>query len=143
MGQINKKTVLIKSIKYIGKKFLHKKIIVENDVVILFSVFRNADSFQYIDELGYYYFKNNKDSITNTKNVPNNYNQIIYSIFCNIEFLFDKTENTFFSKNFCIFKLQQGYNRYIKCFEYSNNNTYKYVNYVLNKLLKSNYIYLN
>ena len=108
-----KKKVVFKSLYYIGLKFLHKKIIIENDVVLLFSLFRNANSFQYIDELGYYSNRNNADSVFNSAYDLNKSNQIIYSIFSNIEFLYDKTENTKFSKYFCIFKLHQGYNRYI------------------------------
>ena len=135
-----KRKVVIESLKYIGKEFLNKKIIIENDVIILFALFRNSNSFQYIDELGYYYSFENKDSITNTRDEPLRANQIIYSIFCNIGFLYYKTGNTFLDKYFCLFKLKQGYNRYKKCFSNVNKNTLRLVSQVLNKLLRSKYI---
>ena len=75
-------------------------------LVILFALFRNSYSYQYIDELGYYYFCRNKDSITNTRDDSKKANKIIFGIFSNIEFLYDKTERNKFDKNFCIFKLQ-------------------------------------
>lgn len=137
-----KRQIVLKSLKYIGINYLHKKIIIENDVIILFSLFRNSNSFKYIDELGYYYFKENKDSITNTRNSPFKANQIIYSIFCNIEFLYDKTENNKFSKYFCLFKFIQGFDKYKNCFHYSNNNTFNFVFQIINKLLNSNFISL-
>ena len=122
---------------------MNKKIIIENDVIILFSLFKNSNSFQYIDQLGYYYSFQNKDSITNTRDEPIRANQILYSIFCNIEFLYDKTGNTFLDKYFCLFKLKQGYNRYKKCLTNANKNTLKLISQVLNKLLESDYISSN
>ena len=134
-----KKEIVIKSLNYIGKEYLNERIIIENDVIILFALFQNSNSFQYIDELGYYYFRNNNDSITNTRYEPIKANQIIYSIFCNIKFLYEHTKNTYFDKYFCLFKLQQGYDRYKTCFNYSKKN-YELIKYVLSKLLESNYI---
>ena len=74
-----KKNLVLKAFKYIGLEYLHKKIIIENDVIILFALFRVCKSFQYIDELGYYYFRNNKDSISNTRDDPKKADQIIYN----------------------------------------------------------------
>ena len=135
-----KKKVVFKSIRYIGTKFLNKRIIIENDVVLLFSFFRNSNSFKYIDELCYYSNRNNIDSIYNSRVDLNKSNELIYSIFSNIEFFYDKTGKTKFSKYFCLFKLFQGYYRYINCFKYSTNNTLEKVLKILNKLLESNYI---
>ena len=47
-----KREVALKSLKFIGAKMLNKYIIIENDVIILFALFRNSKNFQYIDELG-------------------------------------------------------------------------------------------
>ena len=134
-----KREVVLKSIEYIGLKYLNEKIIIENDVIILFSLFRNCNSFQYIDQLGYYYFMTNNDSITNTRFDPIKANQIIYSIFCNIKFIYEKTGNLYFDKNFCIYKLEQGYNKYKTCFKYLTTN-FDFIKYILNELLKSKYI---
>ena len=116
-----KKDIVLKSLKNIGENYFSKNIVIENDVIILFSLFRNANSFQYIDELGYYYFFQNNDSITNTRYEPQKAKKIIYSIFTNIEFLYDFTNDNYFDKRFCIFKLIQGYNRYEKCIKFIGN----------------------
>ena len=134
-----KREAVIKSINYIGLKYINEKIIIENDVILLFSLFRNCNSFQYIDEIGYYYFIKNNDSITNTRYEPIKANQIIFSIFCNIKFIYENTGNSYFDKSICIYKLEQGYNRYKTCFKYLNKNFY-IIKYILNELLKSNYI---
>ena len=142
-NKLVKRKIAFKSLKYIGKNFLEKNIIIENDVILLFTLFRNTKSFRCVDELGYYYFIDNKDSITNTRFEPIKANQIIFSIFCNIEFLYDETENTEFAKYLCLYKLNQGYNRYRDCFLYLNNKTIKFVKQVFNKLLESKYISQN
>lgn len=134
-----KREIVIKSLNYIGENYLNKKIIIENDVILLFSFFKNANSFKYIDELGYYYFCKNKESITKTRYQPKRANQIIYSIFSNIKFLYEKTKNTYFDKYFCIYKLKQGYKRYKSCFNYLTNG-FEFIGSVLNILLKSDYI---
>ena len=84
---IVKLLIILPIIIYIGLKFLNKKIIIENDVIILFSLLRNSKSFQYIDELGYYYFRNNNDSFLNTIDDKNKANRII-NINSQIYFLF-------------------------------------------------------
>ena len=136
-----KREVVRKVFRFIGKKFINKKIIIENDVIILFSLFKNAKSFKYIDELGYYYFFTNKDSITKTRDNPLKANLIIYSIFSNIMFLYEKTGNSYFEKYFCLYKLEQGFNRYKKCFNYINKGN-SLIKYVINRLLESKYISL-
>ena len=126
----------------IGKTYLNEKIIVENDVVILFALFKKANSFQYIDEIGYYYFLQNNDSITNTKYDPRKANKVIHSIFTNIKILYEKTEDTFLDKYLSIFKLLQGYKRYKKCFSYIDNIEYVLIKKVINIFLNSKYISL-
>ena len=132
---IRKETVK-KSLNYIGEKYFIEKIIIENDVLLLFSLFQNSNSFQYIDELGYYYFIQNNNSISNTKYGPNRADEIIHSIFINIKFLYDNTKETVLDKYFCLFKLDQAYIRYKDFFIYINKE-YDLIETVLNKLLIS------
>lgn len=140
-NKLIKKKVVIKSFNYIGLNYLKKKIIIENDVIILFSFFRKSKSFQFIDEIGYLYNNINKNSITSTKYKPFKANQVIYSIFINIKFLFEKTYNTYLDKYFCIFKLKQGYHRYKRLYKYLNKE-FKLIENILNNLLFSKFISL-
>ena len=136
-----KREVALKAFDFIGKEYIKEKIIIENDVIILFSLFKNAKSYQYIDELGYYYFFTNNESITNAKYNPSKANSILYSIFVNIKFLYKKTGNSYFEKYYCFHKLEQGYKRYNLSFKYINKD-YGLIKYVINKLLESNFISL-
>ena len=135
---INKKIVL-KSLKYLGNKYLNEKIIIENDVPILFSLFINSNSFKYVEELGYYYVVSNNDSITNTRYQTDKAEQIMHSIFTNINYFYEKSGNTYLDKYFCIFKLKQGYERYKMCFKYLNDEIY-FIRSIIDKLLHSRFI---
>ena len=86
-----KKSVVLKSLNYIGEKFLKAKIIIENDVILLFSILHLAESYQFIESLGYYYFATNEGSISNTRDEPKKSNEKIHSLLMNIKFLFEKT----------------------------------------------------
>ena len=140
--KIIKREVVFNSFKYIGEQLLNEKISIENDVIILFSLFKKAKSFQYIDEFGYYYFFTNPDSITNTRYNPTKSNQIIHSIFTNIKYLYENTGNSYFEKYFCLYKLEQGIFRYKNCFKHLNKG-YELIENVINILLESNFVSLN
>ena len=134
-----KRETVFKAINFIGVKYCNKLIKIENDVIFLFSIFRVADSYQYINETGYFYFANNNDSISNSFNIPNISSLIINGIFSNIKFLYEKTGNFSFDKSYVVFKLQQSFKRYINCFKNAGKELNLMKN-VLELLLYSPYI---
>ena len=142
-NKLIKKNVALKALYNIGENYLNKKILIENDVIILFSLFRTSNSYQYIDELGYYYFIKNNDSITNTRFEPKKATKIIYSIFTNIEFLYYYTKQNYLDKRFCIFKIIQAYGRYKLNFEHVNSEFLLTSLNFLNKLLERKVYLLN
>ena len=133
-----KKKVVLKAFKEIGETYLKQKIIRENDVILLFMFFRNSNSYKYIDEIGYYYYSSNRDSITN-RQYNKDKNQLIFSIFTNIEFLYQKTRNTYLDKYFCVYKLYQSYYRYWNILK-SKDYQIVLISNVINKLLNSKVI---
>ena len=128
-----------KAIKYIGKNYIRAKIKIENDVILLFSLFQIADSYQYIDEIGYFYIRTHTDSITNSWKDPDISNKIVFSIFTNIKFLYEKSRNTYLDKLFCLYKLKKSFDRYNICFIHSAKE-YNLIKEVFKILLSSNYI---
>jgi glycosyltransferase involved in cell wall biosynthesis len=136
------RNLAIKTINFIGKEYFNKIIKIENDVILLFSLFQMADSYQYINEIGYFYIRNNNHSITNTWKDKKKANSIIHGIFTNIKFFYEKTGNNYLAKYFCLFKLQQAYKRYIISF-ISSPKEYKFMMNVFQLLLNSLYISKN
>ena len=109
-NKLIKRKIVNRAFKWIGEKYLKEKIIIHNDLIILFSLLKNANSYKYIDELGYYYYKSNKNSASSSWKNYKISNEIIHGLFTNIKFLYEKTGNTFLDKYLCIFKVQYYYN---------------------------------
>ena len=114
-----KKQVVLNSLKYIGEKYIQDKIIIENDVILLFSIFKMAESYQFIPTFGYYYFIANKGSISNSMYNLNKSNEIIYSVLTNIKFLYEKSNKSNLNKYFCIFKIKQSFRKFKKNLKYA------------------------
>ena len=92
-----------KNLYYIGTKYIQNRIIIENDAILLYSIFKMAKSYLFIESLGYYYFVTNRDSNINTWDKIKKYNEIIYSVLTNVKYLYEKSINTFFDKYFLVF----------------------------------------
>lgn len=135
---INRQTV-IKAVNFIGEDYYNEEIKIENDVVLLFSIFQIADSYQYINETGYLYVFSNNDSITNSWKIPDIASSVIHGVFVNIKFLYEKTKNFYLYKLFAIYKLQQSYKRYNICFEKAEKE-FNFMKKVLKILFNSPYI---
>ena len=139
-NKLIKRKIVNKAFKWIGEKYLKEKIIIHNDLIILFSLLKNANSHKYIDELGYYYYKSNKNSASSSWKNNKISNELIYGLFTNIKFLYEKAGNTYLDKYFCIFKVQNYYNQYNKLFKYLNKNELTYIIKIFNKLINSDFI---
>jgi len=135
---VERKTVL-NSINFIGDEYIHKKVKIENDVILLFSIFHSSSSYQYINEIGYYYIRTNSDSITNSWSDPDISNLIVKGILTNINFLFEKTGDSSLEKMIPIFKLKQSFRRYKNCFKYSEKLNPMIKN-IVDKLLNCTYV---
>ena len=134
---VQRKTA-IKAVNFIGPEYYNEKIKIENDVLLLFSLFRMADSYQYINEIGYYYIKNNSDSISNSWKNPKIANLIVHGLFVNIKFFYEKTGSSHLEKSFCLFKLQQCFRKDLRCFQKAKEECF-FVKSVLKLLLNSPY----
>ena len=95
-----------KAFKFIGDKYLKENIIIHNDLIILFAIFQMANSNHYINEIGYYYIINNKNSTINSWHNEKIKSRIIHNLFLNIKFLYEKTNHIYLDKYFYIFKIQ-------------------------------------
>ena len=134
-----KKDVVAKTIKFIGKEYYEQNIKIENDVILLYSLFRISTSYQYINEIGYFYISDHNDSISNSWNGSKFDSKIIHGLFTNIKFLYDKSGNSYLDKLFCIYKLKQTFKRYSICFSNAKRE-YAFINDILKRLLFSVYI---
>ena len=135
-----KTKIVNKAFDFIGDKYVKKKIIIHNDLIILFALFQIANSYQYINEIGYYYIRNNKNSTVNSWNNPKKKPEIIKSLFLNIQFLYEKTKDTYLDKYFCVFKIQNYFKIYNQLFYNLNNEEYCYIKKIIDKILNLDYL---
>ena len=135
-----KTEIINKAFNFIGETYVKKNIIIHNDLIILYSLFQMANSYQYINEIGYFYIRNNNNSTINSWKKPQKRHEIINSLFINIQFLYEKTNDTYLDKKFCIYKIQQYFKIYNTLLIKLNNNEYYYIKNIIDKILNLNYI---
>jgi glycosyltransferase involved in cell wall biosynthesis len=124
--------IAVKAVDFIGKEYYNEYIPIENDVILLFSIFQMAKSYQYINETGYFYIRTHNDSITNSWKIPKIASSVVHGLFVNIKFLYEKSNNNSISKLFSIFKLRQSFIRYIICFKKAEKE-YEFIKNALEK----------
>ena len=140
-NKLIKKEIANKAFNWIGENYLKEKIMTHNDLIILFSLLKNANSFKYIDEFGYfYYFRATKNSASNSWQNFKRSNEIVHGLFTNIKFLYTKTDNSYLDKYFCIYIIHNYYNLYNKLFKYINNKELSYIKEIFSILINSDYI---
>ena len=141
-NKLIKREIVDKAFKWIGEEYLKKKIIMHNDCIILFSLLRNANSYKYIDEIGYYHYYSNKNYESNSFKNTTKSNEILHGFFTNIKFLYKKTNNNYLDKYFCIHKVKDYYKIGNKLFKFLNDKELAFILKILNELIDSDYISL-
>ena len=135
-----KTKIMNKAFEYIGYSYIKKNIVINNDIIVLFAIFQVANSYQYIKVIGYFYIGNNpKSTINSSKNITKK-NEIINSFLLNVQFLYEKTNNTYLDKMFCIYRMIDYFNKYHKLFNNLNDNEYYYMKNLIDKLINLNYL---
>ena len=132
--------IMNKAFNFIGDTYVKKNIIIHNDLIILFALFQIANTYQYINEIGYFYIRNNNNSTINSWKNPKKRNEIINSLLLNIQFLYEKTNDTYLDKKFCIFKIQNYFKIYNTLFIKLNDTEYYYIKNITEKIINLNYI---
>ena len=135
-----KKQTFIKSINFINKKFRNFRIIIHNDEVACYGVFRVAKSYGILNEIGYFYNRGNPNSITKFNYKKKNINGRFYSLFKIMEFYYEQSDNKTFEKtmggyNFFELRVKKMYNSKIKYL----TDGFNYINKILDLYLNSPY----
>jgi len=136
---ILRKTYL-KSIKFIKEKYRNSRIIIHNDEVACYAVFRVANSYGILEQVGYFYNRENKKSITRQNFKPENINGRFHSLFNIMEYYFEQSDNDAFEKtnggyNFFKLRIDFLYRTKIKYL----TDGFIYINNILNLYLKSKF----
>ena len=93
-----KRKVFIESIEFIKEKYRNSRIIIHNDEVACYCVFRVAKSYGVLKQIGYFYNRENPNSITKFNFVPTNINGRFHSLFTIMEFYYEQSDNNTYEK---------------------------------------------
>ena len=91
-----KRDIFIKSLNYIDKYYLNQNMIVYEDGLINFMLYKFSSSLYYTKKIGYYYIQN-QQSIT--KNFLKDRERTIKNCFIYLKFIFEYTKNNQYEKN--------------------------------------------
>ena len=133
-----KKDIYIKSIEFIKPKYRNSRIIIHNDEVACYGVFRVAKSYGVLEEIGYFYNRENSKSITKFNYKPENINGRFNTLFTIMEYYFEQSDNNTFEKtmggyNFFELRIRNIYSRKIKYL----TNGFNYINTIIDLYLNS------
>ena len=132
--------IVKKAFEFIGDSYLKKNIIIHNDIILLFSIFQIANSYQHINAIGYFYIENNEKSTHNSWKNPKKRNRIIDSFILNIQFLYEKTIDTYLDHLYCIFRIKNYFKHYKSLFINLNNSQYYKIKNLIDKIFNLNYL---
>jgi glycosyltransferase involved in cell wall biosynthesis len=139
-----KRSCLISVFNYLEKYYLDVFMIISEDGLINFMLYRTAKSFYFLKKIGYYYYQN-KGSISER------YDKLPSNLFFSIKYfyskiIFDFTKNILYEKNIVNYYLDTFLNMTdINClinflkndFSSSNDKDHSFYNYVINIYLES------
>ena len=113
------KLAKIESIKFIKEKYRNTRIIIHNDEVACYCVFRVAKSYGILEQIGYFYNRENLNSITKYNFKPENINGRFHTLFTIMEFYYEQSDNNRFEKtmggyNFFELRINYMFKRKIK-----------------------------
>ena len=135
-----KRNIFIKSIKFMKKKFRKERFAIHNDETACYGVFRVAYSYGLLEQVGYFWNRNNPNSTSRQNLKPENTNGRFKSIFTTMDYYFEQSDNNIFEKNkggYNFFKLRiiRRYERQIKYL----TKGFDYINKVIDMYLNSYY----
>ena len=144
-----KRKVFINSIKFMNNKFKKEKYVVYNDDVAIFGLIQSAQSFGFLEEIGYFYNWAVPNSTTHKYEDKKYINDIFRCCFTIMEYFYEQTKNKANEKiaGYTFFKFKV-HKVYLKDVKYLTEG-FDYIIKILDLYLNSNYysnfqkIYLN
>ena len=134
-----KRKVFIDSIKFMNNKFKKEKYVVYNDDVAIFGLFKSAQSYGFLEEIGYFYNWAVPNSTTHKYEDKKYINEIFRCCFTIMEYFYEQTKNNHYEKiagyTFFIFKV---YNVYLKNIKYLTEG-YDYIIRILDLYVNSKF----
>jgi hypothetical protein len=139
-----RRSIFIKSIHFMKKKFRKERFIIHNDETACFGIFKSAYSYGQLEEIGYFYNRENINSTTKNNFLPENINGRFHSIFVIMDYYFEQSEDNLYEKTkggyrFFEYRIVRRYESKIEFL----TKGFNYIINVLNKYIKSPFFNLS
>ena len=133
-GKLIKRNIFIETINSIDQYYLNQHMTLHDDGLILFILFKKANSYLFIKDYGMIYFYNDKSTMGNMRN-KDKINKTVRDCFIYLEFIFNYTNDTLREKNIAVYQF--------KGFLSGFNDLYKKVTLGFDYICKVIDLYLN
>ena len=94
-----KRNIVINTLNLINDYFLNQNMIFYEDTLINYILYKIANSFYFLKDLGYYYISNANSSTIGYKKNEKSVNRLLYSFFLFLKFIFLYTKNNKYEKD--------------------------------------------
>jgi hypothetical protein len=94
-----KRNIVINTLNLISDYFLNQNMIFYEDTLINYILYKIANSFYFLKDLGYYYISNANSSTIGYKKNEKSVNRLLYSFFLFLKFIFLYTKNNKYEKD--------------------------------------------
>ena len=132
-----KRIIFIKSIYFMKDNFRKERFSIHNDDTACFGLFRIANSYGFLEQIGYFYNRGNENSTHKQNYLPKNINERYRSLFTIMKYYYEQTDNNTYEK------IMGGYNFYKLRFTYRYKNKINFLTKDFDYLIEILDIYIN
>ena len=137
-GKLIKRDIYLETLKKIDKYFLNQNMILHEDGLILFMLFKTAKSYLFIKDYGLLYFSNEYSTMRNLRN-KNKINKSTRDSFLYLEYMFKHTNNTLYEKNMAVCQFKFLYDLFQDIFMKTTSG-FNYIHKIIDLYLNCNKI---
>ena len=137
-GKLIKRDIYLETLKKIDKYFLNQNMILHEDGLILFMLFKTAKSYLFIKDYGLLYFSNEYSTMRNLRN-KNKINKSTRDSFLYLEYMFKYTNNTLYEKNMAVCQFKFLYDLFQDIFMKTTSG-FNYIHKIIDLYLNCNKI---
>jgi len=135
-----KKNIFVKSIYFMHEIYRKERFIIHNDETACFGLFKTANSYGQIEEVGYFYNRNISNSTTTKNFLPENLNGRFHCIFSIMKYYYEQSANSTYEKfyggyKFFTYRIKRKYEDKIKYL----TDGFDFILEVINIYLQSHY----
>ena len=141
VDKLIRREIFIKSFEFMGNEYQNERFQIHDDDVCFYGLINCANSYGFLEQIGYFYNIGNPKSTMGSRFKPENMDNIFRSLFCIMKYFFEKSgNNTFEQRNvgidFFLVKVKSKYKSYIKYL----NKGFDFINNVLDLYLNSTFL---